>query len=94
MRQNIEEVIDVLSQNAGERNIELLADIDCQLPKLVMGDGMRLRQILLNLGSNAIKFTEKGHVLFKITQVSSSQAGIQINFSIRWVMEQCFRYFI
>ena len=82
IRANIEEVVEVLAQRAAEKNINLIADIDCHLPSMIVGDGMRLRQILLNLGSNAIKFTSKGQVLFKIEQINSQQDETQILFSI------------
>ncbi|MCH2206962.1 MAG: ATP-binding protein [Lentisphaerales bacterium] len=67
LRDTIEDVVHVLSQRAAEKGIELISDIDCRTPTAIVGDSMRLRQILLNLGSNAIKFTDKGHVLFALT---------------------------
>ena len=82
LRTNIEEVVDVLAPRAAEKGIDLIADIDCNLPKQVVGDGMRLRQILLNLASNAIKFTKEGNVLFKITQVLSQKNETIINFEV------------
>ena len=66
VRDTVEDVVDVLSQRAAEKGVELISDIDCHVPLGLVGDSMRLRQILLNLGSNAIKFTEKGHVLFAV----------------------------
>jgi len=82
LRTNIEEVADVLAPRAAEKGVMLVADVDCHLPKLVIGDGMRLRQILLNLGSNAIKFTNNGHVLFKVTLLESEQNSAQIKFEV------------
>ncbi|MCM8542143.1 MAG: ATP-binding protein [Lentisphaeraceae bacterium] len=82
LRTNIEEVVDVLAPRAAEKGIDLIADIDCHLPKLVLGDGMRLRQILLNLASNAIKFTSQGNVLFKISQVLRQRDETIINFEV------------
>ena len=82
LRNNIEEVADVLAPRAAEKGVNLVADIDCNLPKLVIGDGMRLRQILLNLGSNAIKFTSDGHVLFKISQIMSQHNETRIKFEV------------
>ena len=82
LRTNIEEVADVLAPRAAEKGVSLVADIDCNLPKVVIGDGMRLRQILLNLGSNAIKFTSDGHVLFKVSLVMSQQNEAKIKFEV------------
>jgi signal transduction histidine kinase/NO-binding membrane sensor protein with MHYT domain/DNA-binding response OmpR family regulator/PAS domain-containing protein len=62
----IEEVTDVLRLRTQEKGIELLVNFDPQTPRLVVGDPGRIRQILLNLTGNAIKFTEKGHVLINV----------------------------
>jgi signal transduction histidine kinase/CheY-like chemotaxis protein/truncated hemoglobin YjbI len=61
----INEVTDLLSLKTQEKGIELLVSLAPSLPRFVIGDPVRLRQILLNLTSNSIKFTEKGHVLIK-----------------------------
>ena len=59
------EVTDLLALKTQEKSIELLVQFAPDLPSQVAGDPVRLRQILLNLTGNAIKFTEKGHVLIK-----------------------------
>ncbi len=59
----VAEVVDLMAARAGERNLELILDLGSSLPSRVMGDAGRLRQILLNLVSNAIKFTKQGYVL-------------------------------
>jgi signal transduction histidine kinase/CheY-like chemotaxis protein len=53
-------VMDVFAHQAGEKGIELLVDIDRDTPRLLLGDSLRLQQILTNLISNAIKFTASG----------------------------------
>ena len=58
----VEDVVELLSPRATEKNIEIAAFVEERVRRPLMGDAMRLRQILLNLLSNAIKFTEKGHV--------------------------------
>ncbi len=58
----------LVSGSACDKGIELIYDIDPQLPTTVRGDPMRIQQVLLNLLSNAIKFTEQGEVVLQIRQ--------------------------
>ena len=57
-----ERVITLLTQQAATKNIELCAEFDDNMPDNILGDELRLRQILINLCSNAIKFTQEGSV--------------------------------
>ena len=61
-RQIVEEVRKIFSQKAGERDLDLQVDIDPDLPSFLMADEIRLRQILINLVGNAVKFTHEGSV--------------------------------
>jgi len=72
----INEVTDLLSLKTQEKGIELVVSIAPSLPRYVTGDPTRLRQILMNLAGNAIKFTDKGHVLIS---VSGKPEGSRIN---------------
>jgi len=62
----INEVTDLLSLRTQEKGLELLAQFSSDLPQYVVGDPARIRQILINLTSNAIKFTKTGYVLLKV----------------------------
>jgi signal transduction histidine kinase len=65
VRQTVEEVVDTLATKAFERGLELFSDVDYGIPEVLVGDSVRVRQILNNLIGNAIKFTHEGHVCVK-----------------------------
>ncbi|BCX12917.1 MAG: hybrid sensor histidine kinase/response regulator [Thermosynechococcus sp.] len=75
LRTCVEEVLDLLASRAAEREVELAAHIDAGVPCAVIGDMGRLRQVLVNLIGNAIKFTQKGNVTLyvKATPTPMSQ---------------------
>jgi two-component system, sensor histidine kinase and response regulator len=64
----VDEVTDVFTIRAEEKGLELIGDCDSALPDTLLGDPTRLRQILLNLTSNALKFTRQGEIIVRITQ--------------------------
>ncbi len=72
----------LMSGHALQKNIKLTSDIDNEVPKIVMGDPTRLRQVLLNLVNNALKFTEKGSVTIEI-KPSGTKENPLINFAIK-----------
>ncbi|MGA3067651.1 MAG: response regulator [Tepidisphaeraceae bacterium] len=65
LRQVVEDVVEMLAQKASQKGLELACQVEGALPKYLIGDPERLRQILINLVSNAIKFTERGEVLVR-----------------------------
>jgi signal transduction histidine kinase/CheY-like chemotaxis protein/methyl-accepting chemotaxis protein len=64
----MEETVDMLDIKAQEKNIEIICHIDPKLPAQFFGDSVRIRQILINLVGNAIKFTTEGEVLVTVKQ--------------------------
>jgi signal transduction histidine kinase/CheY-like chemotaxis protein/ligand-binding sensor domain-containing protein len=83
LRQCIEEVMDVFSAKASENGIDLLYQIDYRLPANVVGDKHRLRQILINLISNAVKFTLKGEIFIGVELLASEASKLEIGFHVR-----------
>ncbi len=62
IREVVEDVVETLAERAHSKNLELMCDIPKKLRTEVVGDAKRLRQILINLVGNAVKFTERGEV--------------------------------
>jgi len=79
----VEDVAELFAEQAQKKNLELVVDIAADPPPIVHGDPARLRQILTNLVSNAIKFTEKGEVLVRLGWVESRDDSVRMGFEIR-----------
>ncbi|MGV3706504.1 MAG: response regulator [Arcticibacter sp.] len=79
----IEDVMDIFAISAAEKNLDLVYVIDPSVPHFIMGDSHRLRQILINLVNNALKFTSKGEVLVKVSQETREDGSMTVFFSIR-----------
>jgi len=79
----IEDVIDLTSTAALKKNLGLYYEIDEEIPPIIRGDLTRLRQILVNLTGNAIKFTHSGEILIKVKQVSCHGDLSYIRFSVK-----------
>ena len=79
----IEETYDLLSFKAQEKNLDLLYIIDPDVPTEVIGDMTRLRQIVVNLVGNAIKFTETGEILTSIKLISKNKGQYKLEFAVK-----------
>ena len=73
----------MLSIRALEKNIELLFDVPPSLPEQLVGDPLRLGQILTNLANNAVKFTERGEVVIAVEEVERATDIIRLRFTVR-----------
>ncbi len=82
-REIVSEVMDLIQVMAYKKNIELNCIIDPRIPNELMGDPIRMRQIILNLMNNAIKFTDKGSVTLHIQHKQETDKKIIIQYAIK-----------
>ncbi len=79
LRESLGDTMKSLAIRAHQRNLELAFYCHADVPRRVMGDYARLRQIVLNLVSNAIKFTEQGEVVLEVARAASEQGQVVLN---------------
>jgi len=79
---SIEDIIKLLSFKTTDKNISLKFEIDSDVPHFIIGDQVRINQIILNLTNNAIKFTEKGSVKIHLSKIGSDDTFIELKFMI------------
>ncbi len=80
----MENLTNLVGLNAEEKGIELLYDLETDLPTALIGDPLRLGQIMVNLGNNAVKFTESGgEVLFKVRSNSTEDNKVILKCSVK-----------
>ena len=79
----LSQIMDVMELKAYEKGIELLLEIDETVPKKIVSDPLRIKQVLFNLISNAIKFTEHGNVKVKVELYEELNDDIELRFSVK-----------
>ncbi|MFZ5951021.1 MAG: histidine kinase dimerization/phospho-acceptor domain-containing protein, partial [Candidatus Rifleibacteriota bacterium] len=82
IRSVIEDVAETLAIKAQEKKIEFVCRIAPEMASSVIGDPNRLRQVLLNLAGNSVKFTERGEIAITATPISSTTDEIQVKFDV------------
>ncbi|MEO6993920.1 MAG: ATP-binding protein, partial [Lacunisphaera sp.] len=84
LEEQLERAIFLQSEAAHQKGLELVLDFADELPSRVRGDPVRLRQLVLNLVSNAIKFSSKGEVLIRVCAASKpASAGLRLRFEVK-----------
>ena len=79
----LESIIDMFAFKAEEHGLELIFDIDREIPKHLIGDPLRLQQILTNLGNNSLKFTDEGEITIGARLCSKTSKHVKIEFSVK-----------
>jgi len=82
IRDVIEQVVTTLRYRAEEKGIEILSSVSADVPDVLIGDPVRLYQVLINLSGNAVKFTKKGSVQIDVVKESATGKSSRIKFSI------------
>ncbi len=79
----VDELEHLLGAQARAKHVALIVELDAALPAAVDGDRQRLSQVLLNLGTNAVKFTDRGTVTIGIRSAASAPGKVRVEFSVR-----------
>ncbi|MEX2565180.1 MAG: histidine kinase N-terminal 7TM domain-containing protein [Cyclobacteriaceae bacterium] len=82
----LENIINVMSYHAHAKNLELILEVDDQLPEFVFLDELKLKQVLVNLLNNSLKFTRTGEVIFKIENLGRSQETSESGPLLRFII--------
>lgn len=78
----LESVSDIVTDKADEKGLEVIFSIDQDVPRYIISDPLRIKQIILNLCSNAVKFTEHGEIILKIEKVASELNDVELKITI------------
>jgi two-component system, sensor histidine kinase len=79
----INEVIKILRYKAIQKNLDLSFEVAPDVPPLLIGDPLRLKQVLINLCNNSIKFTEQGYVQVSVKLVDSNECAVRLQFDVK-----------
>ena len=83
LRDLLEEVSDMFREKSAQKKIELIVCIDPDVPSALIGDPNRLRQVIVNLTSNAVKFTQDGEIIIQIIKLFEKDKTIRLLFSVK-----------
>ncbi|WKD86263.1 Aerobic respiration control sensor protein ArcB [Polaribacter huanghezhanensis] len=83
MSVSISAMLHLFESKIHEKNLKLVKIYDSKIPKVLVGDPVRLHQIIMNLMSNAVKFTTKGEIVFSVNLLEEDEKKVSLEFSVR-----------
>jgi signal transduction histidine kinase len=83
LNDEINEVIKILKYKAVEKGLSLSFQIEPDVPEILIGDPLRLKQVLINLCNNSIKFTSEGYVSIKVSTINWNETTVRLNFEVQ-----------
>ncbi len=82
LRDSLEETVKTVALRADQKGLELLCEVSAEVPAVVRGDPTRLRQVLVNLVGNAIKFTEQGEIAITVASEGAPEGSVDLHFTV------------
>ena len=83
LRESLGETMKALGFRAHQKGLELIYEVQPDVPEAVLGDPGRIRQIIVNLVGNSIKFTERGEILLSVTREEESPESVSLHFAVK-----------
>ncbi|MEY5097479.1 MAG: hypothetical protein RJA36_198 [Pseudomonadota bacterium] len=80
--QLLDDVVSLVGERAASKGLELVVSIDAAVPRRLVGDPLRLGQILVNYANNAVKFTEHGEVAIRVLPAGEDESGLRLRFEV------------
>jgi two-component system sensor histidine kinase/response regulator len=82
LRDSLADALRTLGFKAAEKGLEVACDIGSGVPEMIVGDDVKLRQVIVNLVGNAVKFTEKGEIVVRVEAVGQNEQAVALRFSV------------
>jgi len=82
LNDTLDNLVNIVTVNSKAKGLELLIDMQPNIPDALVGDSLRLGQILINLVNNAVKFTDQGEIIIRIQQVAQENNEVTLQFSV------------
>ena len=79
----LDNVATLISDKASAKGLELIFDVDSELPRALKGDALRIGQVLINYSNNALKFTDEGEIIVRVRKVEETDADLLVRFEVK-----------